>query len=109
MDAAGVELAGLDGLSAAKLKSLLCEQHAALQEQHAELLTHREQLVVKDQEIRFYTFQIEALKLQILKLRRMQFGSRSEKRAIDDQQLELLEFLRLRLLCRIFRNSASLF
>jgi transposase len=93
MDVAGVELAGLDGLSAAKLKSLLCEQHAALQEQHAELLTHREQLVVKDQEIRFYTFQIEALKLQILKLRRMQFGSRSEKRAIDDQQLELLALL----------------
>ena len=78
MDAAGVELAGLDGLSAAKLKSLLCEQHATLQEQHAELLIHREQLIAKDQQIRLYTFQIDALKLQILKLRRMQFGSRSE-------------------------------
>jgi transposase len=90
MDAAGVELAGLDGLSAAKLKSLLCEQHATLQEQHAELLIHREQLIAKDQQIRLYTFQIDALKLQILKLRRMQFGSRSEKRAHDIRQLELL-------------------
>ena len=47
MDAAGVELADLDGMSVAKLKALLHEQHATLQEQHAELLTHREQLVVK--------------------------------------------------------------
>jgi transposase len=90
MYAAGIELADLDGLSVAKLKVLLFDQHAALQQQHAQLLTHREQLVVKDEQIRFYTFEIEALKLQILKLRRMQFGKRSEKRAFEIEQLELL-------------------
>jgi hypothetical protein len=63
MDAADVELADLDGLSFAKLKVLLCEQHAELQEQHAQLLTQSEQLVVKDAQIRSYTFEIEALKL----------------------------------------------
>jgi hypothetical protein len=90
MDAAGIELADLDGLSVAKLKLLLCEKHVALQEQHAQLLSHREQIVVKDEQIRFYTVEIEALKLQILKLRRMQFGNSSEKRALDIEQLELL-------------------
>ena len=90
MDAAGIELADLDGLSVAEMKSLLCDQHAALQEQHEQLLTHREQLVVKDEQIRFYTFEIESLRLQILKLRHMQFGSRSEKRAHDIEQLQLL-------------------
>jgi len=91
MDAVGIELADLDGLSFAKLKVLLCDQHAALQEQHAQLLTQSEQLVVKDEQIRFYTFEIEALKLQILKLRRVQFGSSSEKRgALDIEQLQLL-------------------
>jgi transposase len=83
MDAAGIELADLDGLSVAKLKALLCDQHA-------QLLTHREQLIVKDEQIRFYTFEIEALKLQILKLRHMQFGKGSEKRALDIEQLQLL-------------------
>jgi hypothetical protein len=62
MDAAGVELADLDGLSVAELKTLL-------QEQYAQLLTHREQLVVKDAQILCYTVEIETLKLQILKLR----------------------------------------
>jgi hypothetical protein len=62
MDAAGVELADLDVLSVAKLKSLLREQHAALLEQHA-------QLVVKDAQILDYTVEVESLKLLIIKLR----------------------------------------
>jgi transposase len=82
MDAASGELADLDGLSVAELKALLREQHAALQEKHA-------QLVAKDALLRSYTFEIEALKLQILKLRQMQFGKRSEKRAREIEQLEL--------------------
>jgi transposase len=90
MDAAGVELADLDGMSVAKLKALLHEQRATLQEQHAELLTHREQIVVKDAQILSYTAEIESLRLLIRKLRLMQFGKRSEKRAHEIEQLELL-------------------
>jgi len=89
MDSAGVELADLDGLSVEHLKALLREQHATLQEQHARLLAQDEQLVVKDALLRSYTFEIEALKLQLIKLRRLQFGSRSEKRAREIEQLEL--------------------
>jgi transposase len=68
MDSASVALADLDGLSVAELKALL-------REQQAEILSHKAE--------------IEALKLQILKLRRLQFGSRSEKRAREIEQLEL--------------------
>jgi transposase len=75
MDAARVELAGLDALTIAELKALLQEKHA--------------QLVIQDAQIRSYTVQIEALKLQILKLRQMQFGKRSEKREQEIRQLEL--------------------
>ncbi len=82
MDSASVELANLDGLGIAELKALL-------QEKHAQLLTQSEQLVAKDAQIHFFTVQIESLKLQILKLRRMQFGNRSEKRAREIEQLEL--------------------
>ena len=82
MNAARGELGDLDGLSVAELKAILHEQQAALQEQHA-------QIVAKDELLRSYTVEIEALKLQILKLRRMQFGSRSEKRAKEIEQLEL--------------------
>jgi hypothetical protein len=82
MDAASGELTDLDSLSVAELKAMLREQHAALQEKHA-------QLAVQDTLLRSYTVEIEALKLQILKLRRMQFGNRSEKRAQEIEQLEL--------------------
>jgi transposase len=82
MDAASGELTDLDVLSVAELKAMLREQHAALQEKHA-------QLAVQDALLRSYTVEIEALKLQILKLRRMQFGNRSEKRAQEIEQLEL--------------------
>ncbi len=68
MESASVALPDLDGLSVAELKVLL-------REQHAQILSH--------------TLQIEALKLQILKLRRLQFGQRSEKRARQIEQLEL--------------------
>src|ERR1035438_10814566 len=81
MDAASGELTDLDVLSVAELKAMLREQHAALQEKHA-------QLAVQDALLRSYTVEIEALKLQILKLRRMQFGNRSEKRAQEIEQLD---------------------
>src|SRR5450631_252002 len=89
MDAAGVELADLDGLSVAELKALLREKHATLLMQSEQLLTQSEQLAVKDAHILSYTAQIEAFKLHILKLRQMQFGKRSEKYAHQIAQLEL--------------------
>ena len=82
MDSARIERADLGGLSVAELKALLHEQHA-------QLLTQSEQLAAKDAQILSYTVEIEALKLQILKLRRLQFGNSSEKRAQQIEQLEL--------------------
>ncbi len=68
MDSANVALPDLDGLSVAELKVLVREQHA--------------QLIAN-------TLLVETLKLQILKLRRLQFGRRSEKRERQIEQLEL--------------------
>jgi len=82
MDSASVALADLDGLSVAELKALLHEQHAQLLAQDA-------QLVAKDAQLLSHAVEIEALKLQILKLRRLQFGNRSEKRERQIEQLEL--------------------
>jgi hypothetical protein len=76
MDAASSALADLDGPSLAEVKALLQEKHA--------------ELVVKDAQILSYTAEIESLRLLIRKLRLMQFGKRSEKRAHDIEQLELL-------------------
>ncbi|MHB8153881.1 MAG: IS66 family transposase [Vulcanimicrobiaceae bacterium] len=89
MDSASIERADLDRLSIAELKALLHEQDAALHEQDAQLLTQSEQLAAKDMQILSCAVEIEALKLQIIKLRRMQFGNRSEKRAQQIEQLEL--------------------
>jgi transposase len=75
MDAASSELADLDGLSVAQLKAMLQEKHA--------------QLAAKDALLLSYTQQLEAMQLQLLKLRQMQFGKRSEKRAQEIEQLEL--------------------
>jgi hypothetical protein len=75
MNAACTELTDLDGLSVADLKVLLQEKHA--------------QLVIKDAQILSHTLEIEALKLQFLRLRQMQFGKRSEKREREIAQLEL--------------------
>jgi transposase len=96
MDAASSELADLDDLSVAELKALLQKQHAALQERDAALQERdaalqekHARLVAQDTMLRTYVLEIEALKMQILKLRKMQFGSRSEKREREIKQLEL--------------------
>jgi transposase len=83
MDVAGVELADLDGLNVAELKALL-------QEQHAQLAIREAQLAIRDAQILSYAAEIESLKLLIRKLRDLQFGRRSEKRAHQIEQLELL-------------------
>ena len=75
MESANVEAIDLDELSVTELKALL--------------LSHREELVTKDAQILSYKAHIESLKLQIIKLRRLQFGHRSEKRAREIEQLEL--------------------
>lgn len=55
------------------------------QRDSAKQLTQGEQLVVKDKQIRFFTFEFDALKLQILKLRRMPVLP-----ALHFEQLDLL-------------------
>ena len=82
MDSANAALPDLDGLSVAELKVLLREQHVVVQEQS-------EQLAAKDAELLSHRVEIEALKPEILKLRRLQFGQKSEKRAYQIEQLEL--------------------
>ncbi len=89
MESASVALPDLDGLNVAELQTLLRNQHATMSEQHAALVAKDEQLVAKDAELLSHQLIIESLKLQILKLRRLQFGQRSEKRAHEIEQLEL--------------------
>lgn len=76
MDSANVALPDLDCMNVAELKMLLRDQHA--------------ELISKDEDLRSCKTEIQILKLQILKLRRMQFGQKSEKRARQIEQLELL-------------------
>jgi transposase len=68
-------LPDLDKLDSAALKALVIEQHT-------ELISHQAALVSKDNEI-------ERLQLLIVKLKRMQFGTSSEKLARHIDQLEL--------------------
>jgi transposase len=79
MEGASVTLPDLEQLNLAELKALLHEQHAQLSEQ----------LALKDAQIQSYAIEIEALKVQIQKLRRLQFGHKSERRAQEIEQLEL--------------------
>src|SRR3984885_7954821 len=75
MAAANHTLPDLDALHPSELKALIFSQHA-------QLLSKDEQLQSRDQEI-------EHLKLLIAKLRRMQFGRKSEKLDRQIEQLEL--------------------
>ena len=75
MESAGSALPDLDRLDVTELKRLLQEQH--------------EQLVAKDAQLFSHTLLIERLKLEILRLRRLQYGRRSEKREQQIEQLEL--------------------
>ena len=68
-------LPDLNGLNPEELKALILAQHQ-------NLVAHHETLASRETEI-------ENLKLLILKLRRMQFGRKSEKLDHQIQQLEL--------------------
>jgi transposase len=66
----------IDQLTVMELKALLVQQ--------------QKELASKDQELNSYKDEVAVLKLQILKLRRMQFGQKSEQRERQIEQLELL-------------------
>ena len=82
MDAAHHTLPDLDALDPRELKALIFSQHAEIFSQREQLLSKNEQLASRDAEI-------EHLKLWITKLRRMQFGRKSEKLDRQIEQLEL--------------------
>src|SRR6266700_508505 len=89
MESAGVTLPPLHHLNVSELKALLLAQHAELISKDAELLSKDEELLLQRAELLSYKTEIESMKLLILKLRRMQFGRKSEKRARQIEQLEL--------------------
>ena len=74
-------LPDLDTLNHKALKALIVAQHAQILSKDEQLLQRDEQLASREEEI-------ERLKLLIAKLRRMQFGRKSEKL---DRQIEQLE------------------
>lgn len=76
------DLPDLNTLNKEALRALVLAQHRTLTAQNAEILLQREQLASREAEI-------ERLKLLIAKLRRMQFGRRSEKLDRQIEQLEL--------------------
>ena len=79
----------LDGLQPQALKALLLAQHQTLADQADQIQVQREQLQAKDEQLAGRQAEIERLLLLIAKLRRMQFGHRSEKLARQIEQLEL--------------------
>jgi transposase len=82
MAAANHTLPDLDALHPSELKALIFSQHAEISSQRTQILSQHEQLLSRDNEI-------EHLKLLIAKLRRMQFGRKSEKLDRQIEQLEL--------------------
>jgi len=82
MVAADHTLPDLDALPPSELKALILSQHAEIFSQRTQILSQHEQLLSRDNEI-------EHLKLLIAKLRRMQFGRKSEKLDRQIEQLEL--------------------
>jgi transposase len=77
-----VGLPDLDTLDSIALRALILSQHEQLLSKEEQLLRKDEQLASRDEEI-------ERLKLLIAKLRRMQFGRKSEKLDWQIEQLEL--------------------
>jgi len=76
------DLPDLETLNPQALKALIVAQHEALLSKDDQLLRKDEQLASREEEI-------ERLQLLIAKLRRMQFGRKSEKLDWEIEQLEL--------------------
>ena len=72
----------------AVLKALLSERDAALAERDSTMAQLRNTISTLEQALSIRTLEIEQLKLQISKLRRMQFGQKSEKLDWQIDQLE---------------------
>lgn len=77
-----IEAAGQDSDEVARLRALVAAQAAALKTAQAEAAAAKAGLLVK-------SLEIEKLKIQIARLRRMQFGRSSEKLSHEIEQLEL--------------------
>jgi transposase len=75
-------LPDLETLTPEALKALIVTQHQ-------QLLSHEEQLLRQEEQLAWRDEEIERLKLLIAKLRRMQFGRKSEKLDWQIAQLEL--------------------
>lgn len=77
-----IEAAGQEGDEVLRLRAVVAEQTAALKAAQAEAAAAKAGLLAK-------SLEIEKLKVQIARLRRMQFGRSSEKLAREIDQLEL--------------------
>jgi transposase len=82
-------LPDLDTLDAAALRILILSQHKEILSQHERLTEQQERILVQREQLASRDAEIEHLKLLIAKLRRMQFGRRSEKVAWQIEQLQL--------------------
>jgi transposase len=82
-------LPDLDTLDAAALRILILSQHQEILSQHERLSEQQERILVQREQLASRDAEIEHLKLLIAKLRRMQFGRRSEKVAWQIEQLQL--------------------
>jgi hypothetical protein len=82
-------LPDLDTLNPDALRALLLAPHRTLAVQEEEILAPREQLPAQDEQLAGRQAEMGRLPLLIAKLRRMQFGRRSEKLERQVEQLEL--------------------
>ena len=71
------------------LKTLLLASERLVRERDATIATHGDALLNMQAQLTTRAAEIEHLKLQIAKLRRMQFGRKSEKLDHQIEQLEL--------------------
>src|SRR5664279_3711730 len=72
------------------LRALVVDLHARLQSRDDALLAREMQLQAGEQELLYLRTWIEKLKLELARLRRMQFGRSSEKLSARIEQLELI-------------------
>src|SRR6266568_5437953 len=89
MVATPTTLPDLNRLDRDGLKAILLATHERFIAQHEELIAAQEQLLVKEEQLLSRVHEIEHLKLLIAKLRRLQFGRKSEKVERQIEQLEL--------------------
>ncbi len=82
-------LPDLNVLDREALRALLVAEHEDRIATHQQLISQRNELVAAHERLRSRESEIEHLKLVIAKLRRMQFGRRSEKVQRRIEQLEL--------------------